>query len=60
MPENLYPKIPSASLMSQENFNIETIGKYHTDITNIMKSNKNIKVLVTNYYMHLQVQVLLA
>ena len=35
MPENLYPKLPSAPLMSQESFNIETIRKYHTDITDL-------------------------
>ena len=35
MPENLYPKLPSALLMSQESFNIETIRKYHKDITNL-------------------------
>ena len=33
MPENLYPKLPSAPLMSQESFNIETIRKYYQDIT---------------------------
>ena len=33
MPENLYPKLPSAPLMSQESFNIETIKKYYQDIT---------------------------
>ena len=64
MPENLYPKLASAPLMIQESFNIETIRKYHQDITdlkkNIMKNNENIKMLTTNYYMHLQVQVLLA
>ena len=35
MPENLYPKLPSAQLMSQESFNIETIRKYHQDITDL-------------------------
>ena len=35
MPENLYPKIPSAPLTSQESFNIETIRKYHSDITDL-------------------------
>ena len=29
MPENLYPNILSALLMSQEGFNIETTRKYH-------------------------------
>ena len=35
MPENLYPKLPSASMMSQESFNIETIRKYYQDITDL-------------------------
>ena len=35
MPENLYPKLPSASSMSQESFNIETIRKYHQDTTDL-------------------------
>ena len=33
MPENLYPKFPSAPSMSQESFNIETVRKYYQDIT---------------------------
>ena len=33
MPENLYPKLPSAPSMSQESFNIETIRKYYQDTT---------------------------
>ena len=35
MPENLHQKFPSAPLMSQESFNIETIRKYHQDITDL-------------------------
>ena len=35
MPENLYPKLPNVPLMSQKSFNIETIRKYHQDITNL-------------------------
>ena len=35
IPENLYPKLSSAPLMSQESFNIETIRKYHQDITDL-------------------------
>ena len=37
MPENLYPKLPSAPLMSQGSFNIETIRKYHQDIMDLKK-----------------------
>ena len=35
MPENLYPKLPSAPLITQESFNTETIRKYHQDITDL-------------------------
>ena len=35
MPENLYPKLPSAPLISQESFNVETIRKYCQDITDL-------------------------
>ena len=35
MPENLYSKLLSAPLMSQESFNIETIEKYYQDIVDI-------------------------
>ena len=37
MPENLCPKLPSAQPMSQESFNIQTIRKYHHDITDLSK-----------------------
>ena len=36
MPENLYPKLPSAPSISQESFYIETIRKYYQDITDLM------------------------
>ena len=35
MPENLYTKLPSTSLMCQESFRIETIRKYHQDIMDL-------------------------
>ena len=35
MPENLYPKLPSAPSVSQESFNIETVRKYYQDITDL-------------------------
>ena len=35
MPENLYPKLPSAPSISQESFNIETIRKYYQDISDL-------------------------
>ena len=35
MPENLYPKLPSAPSMSQESFNIEMVRKYYQDIANL-------------------------
>ena len=35
MAENIYPKLPSAPLIRQENFNIEMVKKYHQDIANL-------------------------
>ena len=35
MPENLYPKLPTAPSMSQESFNIEMVRKYYHDIFNL-------------------------
>ena len=35
MPENLYPKILRAPLMSQERFKIEMVRKYHQDIMDL-------------------------
>ena len=35
MPENLYPQLPTAPLMSQESFNIEMARKYYQDIANL-------------------------
>ena len=63
MSENLYPQLPTAPSMNQESFNIEMVRKYHQDIANlknnILKSNGNIRMPTIDYYMHLQVQVLL-
>ena len=35
MPENLYPKLPSAPSVNQESFNIETVRKYYQDIADL-------------------------
>ena len=35
MPENLYPKLPTAPPISQESFNIEMVRKYFQDIENL-------------------------
>ena len=35
MPNNLYPQLPTAPLMSQGSFNIEMVRKYYQDIANI-------------------------
>ena len=35
MPENLYPKLPSAPSISQESFNVDTIRKYYQDIIDL-------------------------
>ena len=37
MPENLYPKLPSVPLMSQEGFNVEMIKKCYKDIMDLRK-----------------------
>ena len=62
MPENLYPQLPTAPLMSQESFNFEmvrnTIETLQILKKNIMKSNGSIEMFTTNYCMHLQVLVL--
>ena len=53
MSENLYPKLPSATLISQESFNIETVRKYYQDITDLKnkydESNENIKTHIIDY-----------
>ena len=59
MPKNLYPQLPTAPSMSQESFNIEMARTLQILKKNILKSNGNIRMLTTNYYMHPQVQVLL-
>ena len=35
MPENLYPQLPTAPLISKESFNIEMVRKYCQDIANL-------------------------
>ena len=35
MPENIYPQLLTAPLISQESFNIETVRKYYQDISNV-------------------------
>ena len=35
MPENLYPKLPTAPPINQESFNIEMVKKYYQDIVNL-------------------------
>ena len=35
MPENLYPKLPSAPSISRESFNIELFRKYYQDISDL-------------------------
>ena len=63
MPENLYPQLPTAPPMNQESFNIEvvedTIKTLRILKRDILKSNRNIRMPTIDYYMHLQVQVLL-
>ena len=35
MPENLYPQLLTAPLISQESFNIEMVRKYYQDIATL-------------------------
>ena len=35
MPENLYPQLPAAPPINQENFNIDMVRKYYQDIANL-------------------------
>ena len=50
MPENLYPKLPSAPSISQESFNVETSGNTIKTLLilriNMMKNSGSIKMLV--------------
>ena len=50
MPENLYPKLPSAPLMSQESFNIEMVRKYYQDITVLKKKYQEMQRKYKNTY----------
>ena len=63
MPENLYPQLPTAPPMNQESFNIEMVRKYYQDIANLKEKytekQRKYKNAYIDYYMHLQVQVLL-
>ena len=63
MPETLYLKllvhhrlVKKVSMLRRSGNTFKTLRILRT---NSMKSNKNIKMLTTNYYMHLQVLVLL-
>ena len=62
MPENLYPQLLTMPSMSQESFNIEIVRKYYQDIANLKEKYNEKQQKYRNaidYYMHLQVQVLL-
>ena len=39
MPENLYPQLLTAPLISQESFNIEMVRKYYQDIANLKEQD---------------------
>ena len=63
MPENLYPQLPTAPPIGQEVSTLRWSGNttktLRTLKRNILKSNGNIRMPTIDYYMHLQVQVLL-
>ena len=50
MPEDLYPKLPSAPLMSQESFNVKTIRKYYQDITDLKNKYHEKQLKYKNAY----------
>ena len=50
MPENLYPQLTTAPLMSQESFNIEMVRKYYQDITNLKEKYKEKQRKYKNAY----------
>ena len=53
MPENLYPKLPSAPSISQKSSTLRRSGNTIKALpiirTNMMESSENIKMLATNY-----------
>ena len=50
MPENLYPQLPTAPLISQESFNIEMVRKYYQDIANLKEKYTEKKQKYKNAY----------
>ena len=50
MPENLYPQLPTAPLISQENFNIEMVRKYYQDIANLKEKYTEKQRIYKNAY----------
>ena len=50
MPENLYPKLPTAPSMSQKSFNIEMVRKYYQDITDLKNKYQEKQVKYENAY----------
>ena len=50
MPENLYPKLPSAPSINQESLNVETIRKYYQDITDLKNKYNEKQRKCKNYY----------
>ena len=54
MPENLYPNLPTAPLMSQESFNIEMVRKYYQHIANLKDKYTEKQRKYRNAYNRLQ------
>ena len=50
MPENLYPELPTAPLISQESFNIEMVRKYYQDIANLKEKHTEKQWKYNNAY----------
>ena len=50
MPENLYPKLPSAPLMSQESFSIEMVRKCYQDTMDLKNKHNEKQQAYKNAY----------
>ena len=50
MPENLYPQLPTAPLISQESLNVEMVRKYYQDIADLKEKYTENKRKYKNAY----------
>ena len=50
MPENIYPQLPTAPPMNQENFNIDVVRRYYQDIANLKEGYAEKQLKYKNAY----------